>query len=432
MRRFFSVLLAGILIGLVACAGGTSQLDPSQTTDVINPAAQSGAFNLPAPSTLPHSATAIGQTEIAGGAYLASPLNLTWGDGTVAQYSPDWADISSKHYNPAYAVYSVIIQPVDHLVRLELDWEDTPQSGWIGISEFNNDCWHWYESYSGIDLPEDLDDDYVNDDHELFITVLLTGHGDFVLNHLNLVEWDTPALSNIFFLHHDVGEGIVVGGNIRGRINVYNDANDTEFTFWDHGYKADGLRGPDGEYLDPYVHYGEMTNNTDPEDLFNLWTSADPEWVWTRNLIMENHEVIAFKSSFTASEITDGDMLAQYQTWHLGMRDFFDQHPEKLFVVITPPPLHPDETEHPSPIFARAFADWLTGNAYLQGHPNVVCFDLFDVLASGSTMPFPNVLLPGFRQTGDPNSMPNEAGCQAAAMAMAQFLCDAAVAYAGD
>jgi len=387
---------------------------------------------MPAPSTLPHSAAAIGQTEIAGGAYLANPLNNTWGDGVLAQYSPDWTNLSSQNYDPAYAVYSVVIQPVDHLVRLELDWEDTPQSGWIGISDFTNDCWQWYEDYSGIDLPEDLDDKYVSDDHELFITVLLTGHGDFTLNNLNLVEWDTPALSNIFFLHHDVGDGIVTDGGIRSRINVYNDVNGTEFTFWDHGDKENGLRGPNGEYLDPYVHYGEMTNFTDPEDLYNLWTSDLPEWVWTRDLIMDNHEIIAFKSSFTASEIADGDMLAQYQTWYLGMRDFFDEHPEKLFVVITPPPQHPDETEHPCPIFARAFADWLKGNGYLQGHPNVVCFDLFDVLASASTTAFPNVLLPGYRQTGEPDSMPNEGGCQAAAIAMSQFLCDAAVAYAGE
>ena len=37
--------------------------------------------------------------------------------------------------------------------------------------------------------------------------------------------------------------------------------------------------------------------------------------------------------------------------------------------------LKPDATEADN---ARAFANWLKSATYLSGHPNVVCFDLFD------------------------------------------------------
>jgi len=111
------------------------------------------------------------------------------------------------------------------------------------------------------------------------------------------------------------------------------------------------------------------------------------------------------------------------------MRDFFDTRPDRLFVVIGFPPLHPDETNAEDAARARQFINWLKSSEYLSGHPNIVCFDLFDLLASaGSDGPI-NTLRTSY-QPEYVDSHPNTAGNQAVAPVFAQFLCDSAVAFA--
>ncbi len=63
----------------------------------------------------------------------------------------------------------------------------------------------------------------------------------------------------------------------------------------------------------------------------------------------------------------------------------FDQHPDKTFVVMSTPPLHRLATDLTQADNARAFANWLKSAEYLQGHTNIVCFDLFDALAAPDT-----------------------------------------------
>jgi hypothetical protein len=141
-------------------------------------------------------------------------------------------------------------------------------------------------------------------------------------------------------------------------------------------------------------------------------------------MIMANHQVIAFKSCYPASAIGDDDELNQRYTWYSGMRDFFDDHPEKTFVVMSTPPIHPDETNANEANRARAFADWLKSPSYLEGYPNVVCFDLFDLLASdGSDGPI-NTLRTSYQQEWV-DSHPNELANQTIAPLFAQFLIDA-------
>jgi hypothetical protein len=109
-----------------------------------------------------------------------------------------------------------------------------------------------------------------------------------------------------------------------------------------------------------------------------LWTTANA----ARDSILQNHDVIAFKSCYPASSIPTPEVLAQYKTWYLAIRDVLDQHPEKVFVVMSPPPLHRLATNVTEADNARAFADWLKSPEFLHGHPNVVPFDLFDLLAA--------------------------------------------------
>lgn len=237
------------------------------------------------------------------------------------------------------------------------------------------------------------------------------------------------GLTKLFFLHHSVGDGLVVQGDMRGEVAVYNAAAGTHFEFWDHGYNADGLRNAAGESTG--TNYNIPDDNTDPEGLYWLWTSAEARYVTCRNLILDNHQVIAFKSCFPNSAIADAAMLQQYKTWYLAMRDFFDTRPDRLFVVMSTPPLHRLATNPTEAANARAFADWLSSATYLNGHPNVRCFNLFDYLAKANDgSPTANMLRYEYEGShSDSDSHPNNLADQTVGPIFADFLCSAAAGY---
>ncbi|MFZ5905839.1 MAG: Ig-like domain-containing protein [Nitrospirota bacterium] len=237
------------------------------------------------------------------------------------------------------------------------------------------------------------------------------------------------SLTNLFFLHHSTGDGLVVQGDMRSVIASYNSAHGTLFEFWDHGYNWDGLRNPSGEFTG--TNYDIPGDNTDPDGLYDLWTSSEAEHVNARNQILNNHEVIAFKSCFPASAIPDAETLTQYQAWYLAMRDFFDTRPDRLFIVMSTPPLHRLATNATEAAHARTFADWLCSDAYLSGHPNVRCFNLFDYLAQGNDgSPHANMLRYDYEgDHSDSDSHPNTAANQTVGPVFAEFLCDAALGY---
>lgn len=230
----------------------------------------------------------------------------------------------------------------------------------------------------------------------------------------------------LFFLHHSVGQGIIDGG-VRAWITAYNAAHSTTFRFWDHGYSAEGLRNAEG--ADTGTSYGAPTDNTSPDGLAYLWTSNEADAVNARQQILDHYYVIAFKSCFVDVENLDNATLAQYQADYLQMRDVFDQHTDRIFVVVTPPPAAFAATDAASAANARAFANWMGSATYLSGHPNVRCFDLFDLLANpddGSDRA--NMLRDEYLadETGQ-DSHPNQVANEAVAPVFAEFLVDAAV-----
>ena len=213
-------------------------------------------------------------------------------------------------------------------------------------------------------------------------------------------------------------------GNMRDYINSYNSSHGTSFAFWDHGYNADGLTDPSGDSTG--TSYDIPGDNTDPDGLFTLWTTANS----ARTSIMSNHQVIAFKSCFPNSAISDAAILQQYKDWYLAMRNYFDQHSEKLFVVISTPPLTPLETNITEAANARAFANWLKSSTYLSGHPNMVCFDLFNYLAKANDgSAGANMLKLEYRGSDPNDSHPNALANQTVGPIFAQFLIDSAKNY---
>jgi hypothetical protein len=217
----------------------------------------------------------------------------------------------------------------------------------------------------------------------------------------------------IFYLHHSVGANLISEGNMRAVIAGYE--------LWDHSYNDEGLFNASGAATG--ISYNIPGDNTNPDGFYNLWLNvSEPEWVYSRNQIMNNYQVIAFKSCFISLYgLNSGNDLVNWQNMYLAMRAYFDAHPEKLFVIVTPPPLRASETNATSAALSRQFANWLNSADYLSGHANVVTFDLFGALANTN-----NVLRPDY-DTGD--SHPNALANAIIGPVFANFLCNSTRAY---
>lgn len=189
---------------------------------------------------------------------------------------------------------------------------------------------------------------------------------------LSFVAPANTTPTNLFFLHHSTGRNLIAEGNVRARLA----AIDPNLELWDHDYNAIGLMNPDGVLIG--TSYGIPGDDTDPVGLHELWTTDNA----ARARILADHGVIAFKSCYTASEITSDAQLAQYRSWYLEIRDVLDAHPDKIFLLVSPPPRHRLATDPDDAARARAFADWMGGAEFLSGHANLLFFDLFDQLAN--------------------------------------------------
>ena len=244
-----------------------------------------------------------------------------------------------------------------------------------------------------------------------------------ILSVTLVLEGNAQSLTNLFFLHHSTGNGLIEEGNMRDVISDYNSTHGTQFVFWDHGYNYQGLRNPEGESTGE--NYAVPNDNTDPDGLYYLFTSEESDAQYSRNLILQNHQVIAFKSCFPSSEIPDSDTLNQYKTWYLAMRAVFDQHTDKLFVVMSTPPLHRLATSATPAANARTFANWLSSSEYLDGHDNIVCFNLFGYLAGDD-----NFLNYNYEKSHiDSDSHPNTLANETVGPIFANFLISSAAAY---
>jgi len=224
-----------------------------------------------------------------------------------------------------------------------------------------------------------------------------------------LAVLDSPSVAangdftNVIFLHHSTGRNLIEQGGVRQAFSTAG------YEFWDHGYNHQGLTRPDGTSAG--YSYSIPDDNTDPDGFAQIFSQRLYPRPWNAFSGLMQHEVIAFKSCFPVSDITSDEQLAEYKADYLSMRDVMDQHPDRVFIVVTPPPLNPAATNANAAARARAFANWLKSDAYLEGHPNVFTFDLFDLLAEGDPIaPDYSMLRAAYREGDDshPNRMANE------------------------
>jgi len=222
----------------------------------------------------------------------------------------------------------------------------------------------------------------------------------------------------VIFLHHSVGADLIEQGDVRRRLTALG------YEFYDHGYNRDGLVLADGTWTDS--SFDVPDDNTDPDgfaDIFAQPLHDPPDNTFSH--LME-YDVIAFKSCFPVSDIQSDDQLAEYKSYYLSIRDRMDQYPNKIFIVVTPPPEIPADTDVQAAARARDFADWLASSEYLSGHANVFTFDFFDLLADPST----NMLRAEYR-TSEFDAHPNEPANQTIGPLFADFIDQSVDSYGG-
>jgi hypothetical protein len=90
---------------------------------------------------------------------------------------------------------------------------------------------------------------------------------------------------------------------------------------------------------------------------------------------------------------TEYQTVANAKRIYLDLLDYFSAHREKLFVVITAPPLLSSDTSPEQAVNARAFNSWLAED-WLAAYPyqNVAVFDFYNVLTSNAGDPNTNDL----------------------------------------
>ncbi|MBN1563198.1 MAG: hypothetical protein JXA10_05120, partial [Anaerolineae bacterium] len=177
----------------------------------------------------------------------------------------------------------------------------------------------------------------------------------------------------VLFMHHSTGQGVIWQGGVREEFTAIG------YEFWDHGYNDEGLVDPAGNYLG--INWDVPGDNTDPDGWYAIFNQpiTDPPSNTLSHMLQA--DVILFKSCFPTSNIYDDAMLNQYKQYYLSIRDVMDHYPDKLFIPFTPPPLVPNETDAANAARAQQWADYLASDEYLAGHPNVVVFDFFHLLA---------------------------------------------------
>lgn len=228
--------------------------------------------------------------------------------------------------------------------------------------------------------------------------------------------------TNIIFLHHSTGHGLIAEGNVRPALTELG------YQFWDHHFNHVGLVRPDGTLTGAQYRFPGAwgRGNTDVDGLANLFSlpvTDPPTNAFSRLL---QHEVIVVKSCFPNSAIKSDEMQDQFQSWYLQMRDAMDRHPDRVFVIVTSPPLHSRQTNSEEAQRARSISEWLKSKAYLAGHPSVFVFGFFDLLADPET----NTLRSEYQLAREePNSHPNPLANETIGPLFVEFIDNAVQIY---
>jgi hypothetical protein len=249
------------------------------------------------------------------------------------------------------------------------------------------------------------------------------------------------ASTSMIFLHHSVGANFIDRGDLRGLLRK----KAPDLAFSDYGYNAGrkaqllgripgysvsslhGLHDAAGRFQQ--VNYAVPADDTDPDGLATIFRQRAPSTPPNTLTYLLQYDVLAFKSCFTAATIPNDETLERFKQDYRAIRATMDQHPDKLFIALTPPPRRASETNPTEAARARAYARWIMSDEFHGRTANIATFDLFDPLASPEGQPDANTLRPEY-SVADPNdSHPNTAADAVIAPVLADFIATTVAAW---
>ncbi len=137
----------------------------------------------------------------------------------------------------------------------------------------------------------------------------------------------------------------------------------------------------------PPAQYGVMGDNTDTihwpywfnDDVMPYVYAETEPWCYTDSIPNPGgaNEIILFKSCFPNSEV--GDDSSDEQAIYNSLLPYFTAHPEKMFVLVVPPPMQ--NISHPE--LARQISNWLvdpSGYRATYTGKNLFVFDMYNIL----------------------------------------------------
>jgi len=218
----------------------------------------------------------------------------------------------------------------------------------------------------------------------------------------------------LVFIHHSVGQNWINDGGLKDSLMELGISVQSATYGYDIGEKTD---------INDWLP--KFENNLDKILKFDNLAPNN------QNDTLEN-EIIMFKSCFPNSDIiSEGEKngnpydtartITNYEATFDSLKNIFSQHPRKLFIYVTAPPLVPSRTNPENATRARKFNNWIK-TEFLKKYQeetkldNFLVFDLFYILADKN-----NVLKKEYRHN-DRDSHPNAQASKTATKAFLKFL----------
>jgi len=206
--------------------------------------------------------------------------------------------------------------------------------------------------------------------------------------HSGLLDDSTnPPTSpvKLIFIHHSTGQNWLDDGN--GGLGLALSQNNYFVSDTNYGWGPNSIG--DSTDIPNWLEWFRSSNT--PTYMSAVYAESGQHSSYTRTLADPGGEnqIIMFKSCFPNSALSgsptdppsaDGWLTVGHAKYvYNQLLLYFKEHPEKLFVVITAPPL----SDNMHAANARAFNQWLV-NDWLTGYTlnNVAVFDFYNVLTS--------------------------------------------------
>ena len=271
-------------------------------------------------------------------------------EAAITQTFSDWAlgtEYGIDTINLDLEQKSILIEISDENYSKLEDYEIADiKTGIQDILDFYDLTGNFSIKFSGNDSSEMLDGEPIN-------------------NMATTQENIDSDIVNLVFIHHSVGENWLNAG-LNEMLNENNfHVADTYYGWGEMGDRTDTSDWPDWftDSTMPLV-YNELGNMTG----YNSISAAPGE-----------NTIIMFKSCFPNSDV--GKFIDDEKEIYLSLLNYFSMHPDKMFVLITPPPMqnisHPEKT--------RELVNWLVdkdGWRKDYAGSNLFVFDLYNVLTA--------------------------------------------------